>query len=208
MRRRVVRRNNAACISYFCGVNAHRFLSPYGLFARRYAVPNPAYTSSSGRGGAEGGGPPPPKELLLLQGITAWAESGALTALMGGSGAGKTTLMDCVAGRKTVGEVRGEITVNGHPKEQATWSRVMGYGGWVGARMFVGLWVGDWLWDENTSCVLGSSGHMDHVGARHEALGSPSVGLCLTLSNGLTTMFCLTRPHILQWNRWTSTPHT
>jgi ABC-type multidrug transport system ATPase subunit len=35
--------------------------------------------------------------------------------------------MDCIAGRKTVGEIRGDIMVNGHPKVQATWSRVMGY---------------------------------------------------------------------------------
>ena len=68
-----------------------------------------------------------PKDLELLKGITGWAQPGQLTALMGGSGAGKTTLMDCVAGRKTVGEIRGDITVNGHPKDQATWSRVMGY---------------------------------------------------------------------------------
>ena len=68
-----------------------------------------------------------PKDLELLKGITGWAQPGQLTALMGGSGAGKTTLMDCVAGRKTVGEIRGDITVNGHPKVQATWSRVMGY---------------------------------------------------------------------------------
>ena len=46
---------------------------------------------------------------------------------MGGSGAGKTTLMDVVAGRKTQGIIRGDILVNGRPKEQATWSRVVGY---------------------------------------------------------------------------------
>ncbi len=45
---------------------------------------------------------------------------------MGGSGAGKTTLMDVVAGRKTQGTVRGDIRVNGHVKDQATWSRVVG----------------------------------------------------------------------------------
>ena len=39
-------------------------------------------------------------------------------ALMGGSGAGKTTLMDCIAGRKTIGEITGNIFVNGHPKNQ------------------------------------------------------------------------------------------
>ena len=46
---------------------------------------------------------------------------------MGGSGAGKTTLMDVIAGRKTQGAITGNILVNGHPKDQATWSRVMGY---------------------------------------------------------------------------------
>jgi ABC-type transport system involved in cytochrome bd biosynthesis fused ATPase/permease subunit len=46
--------------------------------------------------------------------------------VVAGSGAGKTTLMDCILGRKTTGLIRGEILVNGHPKEQATWSRVCG----------------------------------------------------------------------------------
>ena len=40
-------------------------------------------------------------------------EPGVLTALMGGSGAGKTTLMDVIAGRKTQGEITGSILVNG-----------------------------------------------------------------------------------------------
>lgn len=35
--------------------------------------------------------------------------------------------MDVVAGRKTQGIIRGDILVNGRPKEQATWSRVVGY---------------------------------------------------------------------------------
>ncbi|KAI3428353.1 hypothetical protein D9Q98_006733 [Chlorella vulgaris] len=66
-------------------------------------------------------------KLELLKGLDLSAEPGSLTALMGGSGAGKTTLMDCILGRKTTGLIRGEILVNGHPKEQATWSRVCGY---------------------------------------------------------------------------------
>lgn len=52
---------------------------------------------------------------------------GVLTALMGGSGAGKTTLMDVLAGRKTEGHISGDILVNGHPKNQSTWARVVGY---------------------------------------------------------------------------------
>ena len=46
---------------------------------------------------------------------------------MGESGAGKTTLMDVLAGRKTVGTIQGDIRVNGHPKHDASFKRVMGY---------------------------------------------------------------------------------
>lgn len=49
------------------------------------------------------------------QGITAHFRPGVLTALMGGTGAGKTTLMDVVAGRKTQGIITGDILVNGTP---------------------------------------------------------------------------------------------
>ena len=50
-----------------------------------------------------------------------------LTALMGASGAGKTTLLDVLAGRKTEGLITGDIRVNGHPKESATFARVSAY---------------------------------------------------------------------------------
>lgn len=43
-----------------------------------------------------------PQELELLKGITGYALPGSLTALMGGSGAGKTTFMDVIAGRKVL----------------------------------------------------------------------------------------------------------
>ena len=46
---------------------------------------------------AKAGGP---RELELLKGITGAFQPGVLTALMGASGAGKTTFMDVLAGRK------------------------------------------------------------------------------------------------------------
>ncbi|VAH84980.1 unnamed protein product [Triticum turgidum subsp. durum] len=46
---------------------------------------------------------------------------------MGVSGAGKTTLMDVLAGRKTSGYVEGNITISGYPKKQETFARVSGY---------------------------------------------------------------------------------
>lgn len=65
--------------------------------------------------------------LQLLDGISGYAKPGTLTALMGSTGAGKTTLMDVLAGRKTSGTTEGEININGHPKEQKSFRRIMGY---------------------------------------------------------------------------------
>lgn len=48
-----------------------------------------------------------PPQLELLKGVSGYARPGQLTALMGGSGAGKTTLMDVLAGRKTMGTITG-----------------------------------------------------------------------------------------------------
>ena len=36
-------------------------------------------------------------------------------------------MMDVIAGRKTQGEITGDILVNGYPKDQTTWARVVGY---------------------------------------------------------------------------------
>ncbi|KAG0448628.1 hypothetical protein HPP92_027743 [Vanilla planifolia] len=52
---------------------------------------------------------------------------GILTALMGISGAGKTTLMDVLCGRKTRGTIEGEIRIGGYPKVQETFTRISGY---------------------------------------------------------------------------------
>lgn len=62
----------------------------------------------------------PPKRLQLLQDITGAFRPGVLTALMGVSGAGKTTLMDVLSGRKTGGIIEGDIRIGGYPKVQET----------------------------------------------------------------------------------------
>uniref|UniRef100_A0A2P2KGH6 Uncharacterized protein MANES_09G059200 n=2 Tax=Rhizophora mucronata TaxID=61149 RepID=A0A2P2KGH6_RHIMU len=65
--------------------------------------------------------------LQLLRDVCGAFRPGILTALVGVSGAGKTTLMDVLAGRKTGGYIEGSISISGYPKNQATFARVSGY---------------------------------------------------------------------------------
>jgi ABC-type multidrug transport system ATPase subunit len=67
------------------------------------------------------------REKHLLHGVSGYCKPGTLTALMGSSGARKTTLMDVIAGRKTGGSIQGQITLNGFPATPLAMSRVTGY---------------------------------------------------------------------------------
>ncbi|KAL5582398.1 hypothetical protein UlMin_014840 [Ulmus minor] len=69
----------------------------------------------------------PERRLQLLQDITGSFRPGILTALMGVSGAGKTTLMDVLSGRKTGGIIEGDIRIGGYPKAQETYARISAY---------------------------------------------------------------------------------
>ena len=65
--------------------------------------------------------------LVLLNSVSGSFRPGVLTALMGVSGAGKTTLMDVLAGRKTGGYIEGDFRISGYPKKQETFARISGY---------------------------------------------------------------------------------
>ncbi|KAK4419344.1 ABC transporter G family member 39 [Sesamum alatum] len=65
--------------------------------------------------------------LQLLHDVSGAFRPGVLTALVGVTGAGKTTLMDVLAGRKTGGYIEGDISISGYPKNQETFARVCGY---------------------------------------------------------------------------------
>ncbi|KAK9734714.1 hypothetical protein RND81_04G158400 [Saponaria officinalis] len=69
----------------------------------------------------------PETKLQLLSNVSGVFSPGVLTALVGSSGAGKTTLMDVLAGRKTGGYIEGDIRISGYPKKQQTFARVSGY---------------------------------------------------------------------------------
>ncbi|KAK8091733.1 ABC-2 type transporter-domain-containing protein [Apiospora hydei] len=66
------------------------------------------------------------KEKQLLQNVSGYVKPGQLVALMGSSGAGKTTLMDVLAQRKDSGRIDGSIMVNGKP-QGISFQRTTGY---------------------------------------------------------------------------------
>ena len=51
--------------------------------------------------------------IALLRGVSSAFERGRVHALMGASGAGKTTLMDVMCSRVTAGETSGRVTLGG-----------------------------------------------------------------------------------------------
>ncbi|KAH9027669.1 ABC-2 type transporter-domain-containing protein [Lactarius hengduanensis] len=55
--------------------------------------------------------------LQLLNNVYGYVKPGTLTALMGASGAGKTTCLDVLAQRKNIGVVAGDILVDGRPPD-------------------------------------------------------------------------------------------
>ncbi|KAF8807904.1 hypothetical protein BYT27DRAFT_7189991 [Phlegmacium glaucopus] len=59
--------------------------------------------------------PGPNGPIRLLHDVCGYVKPGTLTALMGASGAGKTTCLDVLAQRKNIGVVSGDVLVHGRP---------------------------------------------------------------------------------------------
>ena len=57
--------------------------------------------------------PVPGGTLRLLHDVYGYVKPGTLTALMGASGAGKTTALDVLAQRKNIGVITGDLLVDG-----------------------------------------------------------------------------------------------
>lgn len=62
----------------------------------------------------------------ILDNVDGWVKPGTLTALMGVTGAGKTSLLDVLANRVTVGVVTGQMLVDGRQRD-SSFQRKTGY---------------------------------------------------------------------------------
>ncbi|KAJ3018387.1 hypothetical protein HKX48_002938 [Thoreauomyces humboldtii] len=67
------------------------------------------------------------ESLPILNGIQGIAEAGEVLAVMGGSGAGKTTFLDILAKRNKKGIVTGDILVNGNFMDDNQYRSIIGY---------------------------------------------------------------------------------
>lgn len=65
--------------------------------------------------------------ITLLHGLSHTFKPGTVTAIMGPSGAGKTSLLDIIAGRSKSGDVFGELLVNNKPIDYNQYKRIAGY---------------------------------------------------------------------------------
>jgi ABC-type multidrug transport system ATPase subunit len=65
--------------------------------------------------------------IALLRGVSSAFERGGVHALMGASGAGKTTLMDVMCSRVTAGETSGRVTLGGVPASKETFKAYAAY---------------------------------------------------------------------------------
>lgn len=72
----------------------------------------------------------PPTEKVILKGMSGMVRSGQMLAVMGSSGAGKTSLLNLLAGRVTTSKgakATGEVRVNGRPRDYNTFKKLAAY---------------------------------------------------------------------------------
>lgn len=70
-------------------------------------------------------GTSPPK--VVVNDVNGELKAGRVCAMMGPSGAGKTSLLSALSGKATYGTVTGEIWINGRQEELTKYKKLMGF---------------------------------------------------------------------------------
>eukprot|EP00759_Apiculatamorpha_spiralis_P028833 PhF_6_TR31356/c0_g1_i1/m.45883/K05681/ABCG2, CD338; ATP-binding cassette, subfamily G (WHITE), member 2 len=63
----------------------------------------------------------------ILKGVTGYVKQGQMLAILGPSGAGKTTMLDILARREKKGNLTGEVLINGHEVNDQIFKRISAY---------------------------------------------------------------------------------
>ncbi|CAI5487022.1 unnamed protein product, partial [Closterium sp. Naga37s-1] len=67
------------------------------------------------------------RDMEVLKSISGWVKPGEITGIVGGRGAGKTSLLNCLAGRKIRGRITGQLSVNGLTRDLESFIQCMAY---------------------------------------------------------------------------------
>ena len=63
----------------------------------------------------------------VLAGVTGNIRHGRVTAVMGPSGAGKTTFLSTLSGKVSTGTILGNVSINGQKDDITNYKKVMGF---------------------------------------------------------------------------------
>jgi ABC-type multidrug transport system ATPase subunit len=64
---------------------------------------------------------------VILSGMNGAVHAGETVAILGGSGAGKSSLLNCISGRLSMGKLYGQIHLNGHDRDSRKWKKTVSY---------------------------------------------------------------------------------